>query len=112
MTTSQTVLVSIGSSTVLVAIINGIFTLAGARRKAKHGEGAGIRILLYDRIKHLCKYHIAEGGITAEDLEDLMQMHKIYHDDLKGNGYLDVLMSQVKKLPMIPKVVILHAQKN
>ena len=31
-------------------------------------------------------------------MEDLIQMHKIYHDDLEGNGYLDKVMADVQKL--------------
>lgn len=88
------VLTAVGSSTVLAAIVSGIFNLLLNRQKTKHGEGAGIRILLYDRIKHLCKQYIAAGEINADDLEDLIHMHAIYHDELKGNGYLDKLMDQ------------------
>ena len=60
----------------------------------------GIKILLYDRIKCLGRKYIAEGKITAEDLEDLMEMHAIYHTQLGGNGFLDNLMTQVKKIPI------------
>lgn len=61
----------------------------------------GVRILLYDRIKHLAKSYIARGYITSEELEDLIEMHKIYHDSLKGNGFLDNVMKQVYQLPII-----------
>lgn len=61
---------------------------------------SGLQILLYDRIKHLGLKHIAEGDIYAEDLEDLQRMHKIYHDELDGNGYLDSIMKRVKELPL------------
>ena len=52
------------------------------------------RTLLYDRIKHLAKAHIAKGYITVEELEDLKMMHQVYHDKdkLDGNGFLDELM--------------------
>jgi hypothetical protein len=29
-------------------------------------------------------------------------MHKIYHDELSGNGYLDLIMTEVKKLRLKP----------
>lgn len=74
------------------------------RRAAKAdrhtGIAAGVQVLLYDRIKHLAKHHIAVGAISANDLEDLVRMHDIYHDELDGNGYLDGLMTCVKKLPI------------
>jgi predicted lactoylglutathione lyase len=64
---------------------------------------AALRILLYDRIKHLGKKHIAEGCIDTDALEDLIEMHKVYHDDLDGNGFLDKIMHQVKSLPIKTK---------
>lgn len=56
------------------------------------------RTLLYDRIKHLAKTYIKRGYITVEEYEDLKRMHKVYHDDLNGNGFLDYLMEDVDKL--------------
>ncbi len=84
------------------ACISGIFALAQNKVSQKHGVTAGVQQLLYDRIKYLCKAHLDRGCIATNDLEDLERMHKIYHDDLKGNGFLDDLMNNVKKLPVIP----------
>ena len=58
------------------------------------------RIQMYDRIKHLGKSYISQRQISAEDLEDLIDMHKCYHDDLGGNGFLDEIMEQVRHLPI------------
>ena len=66
--------------------------------KHKHGVAAGPRALLYDRIKFLSKHYIADGEIDAESLEDLIEMHRIYQEELGGNGYLDTLICQVKHL--------------
>lgn len=65
----------------------------------KHIKNA-ICVILYDRIKYLGRRHLENGFITAEDLEDLMSMHKVYHDDLDGNGFLNSIMAQVKALPI------------
>ena len=65
----------------------------------KHIKSA-VCVILYDRIKYLCRHHIGHGFITAEDLEDIIQMHQVYHDDLNGNGFLDNLMRQVQNLPI------------
>ena len=56
------------------------------------------RTILYDRIKHLGKSYIARGYITIEELEDLRQMHGVYHDPdkLNGNGFLDGIMHTVE----------------
>lgn len=56
------------------------------------------RMILYDRIKHLAKAYIKRGYITVEEYEDLKRMHKVYHDNLNGNGFLDSLMEEVDKL--------------
>ena len=56
------------------------------------------RTLLYDRIKYLAKTYIKREYITVEEYEDLERMHKVYHDDLNGNGFLDDIMKEVKKL--------------
>lgn len=58
------------------------------------------RIQMYDRIKHLGKSYIKQEEISAEDLKDLIDMHKCYHDDLGGNGFLDEVMEQVRHLPI------------
>ena len=87
--------------------VTGVFNLIVwrlNRKAAKEDKGddlaAGLRILLYDRIKHLGCSYIARGSVTAEELEDLIAMHKVYHDNLDGNGYLDSIMSKVKSLPI------------
>lgn len=68
----------------------------------KHVKNA-LRILMYDRIKYLGRCYIEHGFVTADDLEDIVAMHKCYHDDLDGNGFLDTLMAQVKALPIRKK---------
>ena len=93
------IIIAIIGSNALSALISAIVTFCGQRRQKKDSTTAGLRILLYDRLKHLAKSYIARGWITTEELEDLMQMHKVYHD-LGGNGYLDKLMEQVHRLPV------------
>jgi hypothetical protein len=56
------------------------------------------RAILYDRIKHLAKSYIKRGWITVEEYEDLKRMHKVYHDELNGNGFLDAIMADVDEL--------------
>lgn len=62
---------------------------------------AGMRLLFYVEVRRECKQHLRDGSITTEDLKELMDMHRFYHDDLGGNGFLDALISKVKKLPVI-----------
>lgn len=56
------------------------------------------RTILYDRIKHLAKAYIKRDWISVEEYEDLKRMHKVYHDDLDGNGFLDAIMDEVDHL--------------
>lgn len=58
------------------------------------------RLLMYDRIKHLCRAYLSKGEVDFNDLEDLIEMHGCYHNGLGGNGKLDTLMELVKELPV------------
>jgi hypothetical protein len=99
------IIIAILSSGALSAAISGIFAYAVAKRKKDDAVTAGVRQLLYDRIKYLCKEHISRGFIASNDLEDLRRMHKIYHDELNGNGFLDDLMNTVSRLKIIPAII-------
>ena len=92
------IMIAVISSGALSAVISGLFTVAQNRRKCHDGIQAGVRQLLYDRIKSKGRDYIAAGEVSSEDLEDLIDAHKIYHDDLQGNGFLDRIMDEVKKL--------------
>ena len=98
---NEVILAVVGSGA-LSAVISGIFTTISTKRKQKGGVAAGVQQLMYDRIKYLCKSHLARGRIASNDLEDLERMHTIYHDDLDGNGYLDDLMKKVRSLEVVP----------
>lgn len=93
-----TLIVAILSSTVLSSIVTGGFQLMAAKKKKETGVSAGTRMLLYDRIKFLGKVYISRGSIKSDELEDIIEMHKVYHNELGGNGFLDSVMDQVKKL--------------
>ncbi len=59
-----------------------------------------LRTQMYNGVKRDGKAYLQRGNITAEELEDLINTHKVYHDVLKGNGFLDSLMEKVKRLPV------------
>lgn len=59
--------------------------------------------LLFDRIKYLCRCYISDGEIDFDDLRSLNALHNSYHSGLGGNGDLDVLMEQARKLPLKKK---------
>lgn len=95
-----TVILAIITSGTLSALISGMFALSSQKKQEKNGLREGVRVLLYDRIKYLCKKAIKAGGITSDQLEDILSMHNVYHD-LGGNGFLDSLIAQVKSLPIV-----------
>ena len=102
------VLIALISGGVAASVVGGVFSVITFKlnRKAQKedksdGVSGGLRVLLYDRRKELGKRYIARGNIHAEELEDLIAMHKVYHDTLHGNGFLDELMIQVRHLPII-----------
>ena len=47
---------------------------------------------------NVSKSYIQRNWVSVEEYEDLKRMHKVYHDELEGNGFLDDLMSEVAKL--------------
>ena len=95
----ELVIAIIGSGA-LSALITGLIHLREQKLKKDDGVKAGVRILLYDRIKKLGLTYIQQGYITADALEDLEHMHEIYHRELSGNGYLDSIMNLVRRLPI------------
>ena len=109
--TTAMVVTAICSGGAVAALVSGIFSVVmwklqqkaqiQAQKTSKEDDIAkGIRMLLYDRIKHLGNSYIHKGYVTSEELEDLTAMHQIYHNNLNGNGFLDDLMSRVKNLPI------------
>lgn len=87
------------ASIVISALMGYLFAQRARAKQVDTSIQSGVRILLYDRIKHLGKKYVAKGTVTLEELEDLHNMHRIYHDELKGNGFLDSLMKEVNQLP-------------
>lgn len=100
----------LGGSTV-AAIINAIAEGIRQRRKRKYDKDdgkdkdneaikAGLKWVLYDRIRFLGQHYISAGSVDFDDRRILNEMHKSYHDGLGGNGDLDVLMHEVNALPL------------
>lgn len=116
----ELILAILGSSA-LAAIISGVFALLQNKQKTNFKSveelqatqetlREGLQWVLYDRIKYLCKEHISKEYIASNDLEDLERMHKVYHDGLGGNGYLDDLMKAVRRLRIIPARIYLEEE--
>lgn len=94
------IIIAILSSTVLTTLITEVFATIRAKRNEQSGYQQGVRLILKNDIRNLCLHYIDQQWIYADELEDLMAMHTCYHTGLGGNGYLDELMNEVKKLPI------------
>ena len=99
--TATTIVIAILSSGALSALVNGIFSLISKKREDADSIKKALRQILYNDIKRTGKQYIAAGQIGSDALEDLIATHQIYHDDLKGNGYLDNIMTAVSNLPIV-----------
>lgn len=95
---TETIIIAILGSSLLSTIINQICNFAQRRAEEKSGVKQALRLVLKDRLRTLCVHYIQQGWIYEDELEDIITMHKCYHDDLNGNGYLDTMISKVKAL--------------
>nr|WP_302656639.1 hypothetical protein [uncultured Agathobaculum sp.] len=95
---SETIIIAILGSGLLSTIINQLCSFYQRKAEKKTGVNSALRLILKDRLRFLCVHYIQQGWIYEDELEDIITMHKCYHDDLKGNGYLDTLMNRVKSL--------------
>ena len=95
---SEQLIIAILSSTSIATIVTAIVNAIISNTKRYKSLETASRLMIKDRIKHLGQNYIKRGSITVEELEDLHEMHECYHD-LKGNGFLDSIMSSVNSLP-------------
>lgn len=92
------IIVAIISSGTLSTIITMIYTQVEKRKAKATAETIGIRVLLENEINNLGREYMRQGFIYGDDKERLERMWRVYHCDLGGNGFLDAVMSEVKKL--------------
>lgn len=97
-----------GVGAAVVTVIGQLLTARQARRYAKEDHEsedmkalkAGMKWLLYDRIRYLGLHYVEAGEVDFDQRRILREMHTVYHYGLEGNGDLDQLMDTVGKLPL------------
>lgn len=89
-----TIIVAVLGSGLLNTLLNYYIT----QRDSESGVREATRLIMKDRLRFLCIHYIEQGWIYEDELEDLVSMHHCYHDDLKGNGFLDKQMERVNNL--------------
>lgn len=98
------VLTAVIGSSALTALVSSVCTYVfNKKQRADEKQDSvalGVQMLMYHELKLLGKEYISQGFISSEDLEDYVRMHEVYHGPLEGNGFLDSLLAQVKRLPI------------
>ena len=97
--TLNIVLAVIGSG-ILTTIINRIFSIIDKKKEKDNTTVAGLRTLLMIEIRKLGEEYLSQECISKDDLEDIIELWRVYHDKMGGNGYLDNIMGRVKTLPI------------
>lgn len=91
-------IVAVLGSGVLATIVNVVYDIFKTKKRKLTASELADRVLLEERINYLGRLYISQEFIYADDKDRLKRMWTIYHEDLKGNGYLDSVMHEVSKL--------------
>lgn len=101
---TESIIVAIIGSGALSAVISGVFQLLAKKNEKKTASGKALLALLWDSTDSLGQRYIEEGSITADELHRILTMFEAYKG-LGGNGYMDTLIDNVKRLPIRDKGV-------
>lgn len=92
-------IIAIVGSGALSAVISGVFALINNRMKKNDAMSKGLRMALYFEFRTSALQKIAEGQITPDDLEAMIEGYNAYKA-LGGDGFCDELMRKCQQLPM------------
>ncbi len=92
------IIACLGSSG-LTAIILAVLQRRWAKSDKQDAVVAGLKVLTVDRVRYLGRCYILDEKITLEDRENLEDMYRAYKA-LGGNGHLETIISEVRKLPI------------
>lgn len=92
------IVVAIIGSGILNTILNYFIATSEKKNKDSCNIQQALRLIMKDRLRFLCAEYIQQGWIYEDELEDIIVMHDLYHNDLNGNGFLDEVMDRVKNL--------------
>ena len=83
----------------LTAIVLAILQRRWSCQDKQDALVAGLKVLTVDRVRYLGRCYILDGKISLEDRENLEEMYTAYKS-LGGNGHLETIMSEVRRLPV------------
>ena len=93
-----TILCALLGSGAATALVNALLERRAAVRRTETGESQGMRWLLQDRLEQQALAYMRRGYVTYGELRSWNRGHHIYHDLLGGNGDLDGLREELKRL--------------
>ena len=93
-----TIIVAIIGSGLLNTLLGYLVSAWQKKQEENSDVNKALRLIMKDRLRFLCMHYINQGWIYEDELDDLIAMHNCYHNDLKGNGFLDSQMQRVKNL--------------
>ena len=94
-----TIIIACLGSSGLTAIILAVLQRRWAKSDKQDAVVAGLKGLTVDRVRYLGRCYILDEKITLEDRENLEDMYRAYKA-LGGNGHLETIISEVRKLPI------------
>ena len=93
-----TILCALLGSGAATALVTGLVNRRAEKRRTETGESQGLRYLLQDRLEQQALEHLRRGYVTYDELRNWNRGHHIYHDLLGGNGDLNGLREELKRL--------------
>lgn len=88
---------------IVIAVIgsNGLWSFIQSRSKHKSAQDRMLLGLGHSEIFRSCNKYIERGGITSDELEDLLIYLYAPYSALGGNGSGEAMVEKCKKLPII-----------
>lgn len=93
---------STGLASIIVALLNRHWAKKDNKDEKQDAIVEGLKVLTVDRVRYLGKCYMAAQKIELEDKENLESMYQAYKS-LGGNGHLETIMEEVRRLPVVNK---------
>lgn len=94
---NEKIILAILGSGAFTTIVNAILNSINKRNEAKSNINKALMCLLGYELKKECMRLVKAKSIVFDDLEQLEELNKLYHE-MGGNGYVKKLMEKVEKL--------------
>ena len=87
--------------TIILTSMMGYVTVALNRRSVlKNSTAEAVKILLRKEMRESYKSATSKGFVTLDDIEEMEEIYRLYHDELGGNGTGTRLYESFKNLPI------------